>query len=347
MRIGTQLAYAGGFKDAVSQVVELEKIGIDVVAVAEAYSFDAISQLGYLAAKTSRVELLTGVLPIYTRTPALLAMTAAGLDYVSDGRFTLGLGTSGPQVVEGFHGVPFDAPLGRTREVVEICRAVWRRERLSYDGKHYQLPLPAERGTGLGKALQLINHPVRSRIPISIAALGPQNVELTAEIADGWQPVFFYPERAQEVWGDSLKSGTAKRDPSLGKLDVIVGASLAIGDDVEDRLAWAKPQLALYIGGMGARGRNFYHNLATRYGFGEVADRIQELYLAGRKAEAIDAVPDELVRNTSLVGPRGLVAERLAAYAEAGVTTLLVGPLTTEPDEALRYVEELRDLLPT
>ncbi|WP_420108274.1 LLM class F420-dependent oxidoreductase [Mycolicibacter arupensis] len=347
MRIGTQLAYAGGFKDAVGLVVEMERIGIDVVAVAEAYSFDAISQLGYLAAKTSRVELLTGVLPIYTRTPALLAMTAAGLDYVSDGRFTLGLGTSGPQVVEGFHGVPFDAPLGRTREVVEICRSVWRRERLSYDGKHYQLPLPAERGTGLGKSLQLINHPVRSRIPISIAALGPKNVELTAEIADGWQPVFFYPERAQEVWGDSLKAGAAKRDPALGKLDVIVGASLAIGDDVEDRLAWAKPQLALYIGGMGARGRNFYHNLATRYGFGEVADRIQELYLAGRKAEAIDAVPDELVRNTSLVGPRGLVAERLAAYAEAGVTTLLVGPLTAEPDEALRYVEELRTLLPT
>ncbi|TXI54567.1 LLM class F420-dependent oxidoreductase [Mycolicibacter arupensis] len=347
MRIGTQLAYAGGFKDAVSLVVEMERIGIDVVAVAEAYSFDAISQLGYLAAKTSHVELLTGVLPIYTRTPALLAMTAAGLDYVSDGRFTLGLGTSGPQVVEGFHGVPFDAPLGRTREVVEICRSVWRRERLSYDGKHYQLPLPAERGTGLGKSLQLINHPVRSRIPISIAALGPKNVELTAEIADGWQPVFFYPERAREVWGDSLKAGAAKRDPALGKLDVIVGASLAIGDDVEDRLAWAKPQLALYIGGMGARGRNFYHNLATRYGFGEVADRIQELYLAGRKTEAIDAVPDELVRNTSLVGPRGLVAERLAAYAEAGVTTLLVGPLTAEPDEALRYVEELRTLLPT
>jgi F420-dependent oxidoreductase-like protein len=347
MRIGTQLAYAGGFKDAVSLVVEMERIGIDVVAVAEAYSFDAISQLGYLAAKTSHVELLTGVLPIYTRTPALLAMTAAGLDYVSDGRFTLGLGTSGPQVVEGFHGVPFDAPLGRTREVVEICRSVWRRERLSYDGKHYQLPLPAERGTGLGKSLQLINHPVRSRIPISIAALGPKNVELTAEIADGWQPVFFYPERAREVWGDSLKAGAAKRDPALGKLDVIVGASLAIGDDVEDRLAWVKPQLALYIGGMGARGRNFYHNLATRYGFGEVADRIQELYLAGRKTEAIDAVPDELVRNTSLVGPRGLVAERLAAYAEAGVTTLLVGPLTAEPDEALRYVEELRTLLPT
>jgi len=201
MRIGVQLSYAGGFKEAAKQVVELERAGIDVVAVAEAYSFDAVSQLGYLAAKTSRVELVSGVVPIYTRTPALLAMTAAGLDFVSDGRFRLGIGTSGPQVVEGFHGVPFDAPLGRTREVVEICRAVWRRERVSYNGKHYQLPLPADRGTGLGKPLQLINHPVREVIPISIASLGPKNVELTAEIADGWQPVFFYPERAAEVTG--------------------------------------------------------------------------------------------------------------------------------------------------
>ncbi|MGV0627038.1 LLM class F420-dependent oxidoreductase [Mycolicibacter minnesotensis] len=347
MRIGVQLGYADGFRQAVTQAEELERIGIDVIAVAEAYSFDAISQLGYLAARTSRVELLTGVLPIYTRTPALLAMTAAGLDYVSEGRFTLGLGTSGPQVVEGFHGVPFDAPLGRTREVVEICRTVWRRERLRYDGKHYQLPLPAERGTGLGKPLKLINHPVRERIPISIAALGPKNVELTAEIADGWQPVFFYPERAAEVWGDSLKAGAAKRDRQLGPLDVIVGVSLAIGDDVEDRLAWAKPQLALYIGGMGAKGRNFYHNLATRYGYGEVADRIQQLYLSGRKAEAIAAVPDDLVRNTSLIGPRGMVAERLAAYAEAGVTTLLAGPLAAGPDEALRHIEQLRALLPS
>lgn len=344
MRIGVQLAYSGGFKEAAEQVVELERAGIDVVAVAEAYSFDAVSQLGYLAAKTSRVELVSGVLPIYTRTPALLAMTAAGLDFVSDGRFRLGIGTSGPQVVEGFHGVPFDAPLGRTREVVEICRAVWRRERVSYAGKHYQLPLPG--GTGLGKPLQLINHPVRERIPISIAALGPKNVELTAEIAEGWQPVFYYPERAAEVWGDALRAGAAKRDPALGPLDVMVGASLAIGDDVDDRLAWAKPHLALYIGGMGAKGRNFYHDLATRYGFGEVADRIQELYLAGRKTEAIDAVPDELVRQTTLIGPRGFVAERIAALAEAGVTTLLAGPLATEPAEALRFMEQLRASVP-
>ncbi|BDB40660.1 MULTISPECIES: LLM class F420-dependent oxidoreductase [Mycobacterium] len=346
MRIGIALDYSGGFHEAVDRVVELEKAGIDVVVVAEAYAFDAISQLGYLAAKTSTVELASGVLPIFIRTPTLLAMTAAGLDYVSDGRFQLGIGTSGPQVMEGFHGVEFDSPLGRTREIVEICRQVWRRERVEYVGKHYQIPLPADRGTGLGKALKLINHPVRERIPISIAALGPKNVELTAEIADGWQPVFYYPEKAAQVWGEALAAGTAKRDPALGPLDVMVGTSLAIGDDVDDRLSWAKPQLALYIGGMGAKGRNFYHNVATRYGFGEVADRIQELYLSGRKREAVEAVPDELVRGMSLVGPRGFIAERLAVFAAAGVTTLLVRPLTKESGEAVRYVEELLQLLP-
>lgn len=346
MRIGVQLSYAGGFKETVEQVVELEKVGLDIALVAEAYSYDAVSQLGYLAAKTDRIELGSGVVPIYIRTPALLAMTAAGLDYVSDGRFRLGIGTSGPQVMEGFHGVPFDAPLGRTREVVEICRKVWRREDLRHDGAHYQIPLPAGRGTGLGKPLHLINHPVRERIPISIAALGPKNVELTAEIAEGWQPVFFHPEKASEVWGPALAAGRAKRDPALGPLDVMVGASLAIGDDVEERIAWAKPVLALYLGGMGAKGRNFYHGLATRYGYGPAADRIQELYLSGRKQEAIAAVPDELVRAVSLIGPRGFVAERVAAFAAAGVTTLLVGPVTGDPREYVRYVEQLRELLP-
>jgi F420-dependent oxidoreductase-like protein len=341
MRTGIFLNYAGDFREAADQVVEFEKIGVDIALVAEAYSFDAISQLGYLAAKTSTIELGSGVVPIYVRTPTLLAMTAAGLDYVSDGRFRLGIGTSGPQVMEGFHGVPFDAPMGRTREVVDICRQVWRRENVAYDGKHYQIPLPADRGTGLGKPLHLINHPVRERIPITIAALGPKNVELTAEIAEGWQPVFFYPEKADSVWGDALRSGFAKRAPELGPLDVMVSASLAIGDDVEDRLAWAKPQLALYIGGMGARGKNFYHNLATSYGFGEVANQIQDLYLAGKKAEAIAAVPDELVRYTNLVGPRSFVKERLAAYAEAGATTLLVHPMAGEVAEQVRYVEEL------
>ena len=344
MRTGIFLGYAGGFKEAAEQVVELEKAGVDIALVAEAYSFDAISQLGYLAAKTSRIELGSGVVPIYTRTPTLLAMTAAGVDYVSDGRFRLGIGTSGPQVVEGFHGVPFDAPLGRTREVVEICRQGWRRERVIHDGRYSQLPLPADRGTGLGKPLKLINQPVRERIPITIAALGPQNVQLTAEIAEGWQPVFFYPEKADQVWGDALRAGFAKRDPTLGPLDVMVSASLAIGDGVDDRLAWAKPQLALYLGGMGARGKNFYHALATRYGFGEAADRIQDLYLAGRKQEAVAAVPDDLVRCVSLVGPRGFVKERLAAYAEAGVTTMLVHPLGADERESMAFVEELLTL---
>ncbi|KDP04369.1 F420-dependent oxidoreductase [Mycobacterium avium subsp. hominissuis 100] len=346
MRIGIALNYSGGFHEAVDRVVELEKAGIEVAVVAEAYSFDAISQLGYLAAKTRTVELASGVLPLYIRTPSLLAMTAAGLDYVSDGRFRLGIGTSGPQVIEGFHGVPFDAPIGRTREIVEICRMVWRRERVQYAGRHYQLPLPPDRGTGLGKPLHLINHPVRERIPISIAALGPKNVELTAEIAEGWQPVFYLPDKAGSIWGGALAAGAAKRDPALGPLDVMVHASLAIGDDVDQRLAWVKPQLALYIGGMGAKGRNFYHNLATRYGFGEVADRIQELYLSGRKQQAIDLVPDELVRGMSLVGPRGYVAERMAAFAESGVTTLLLSPLAADRDEALGFVEQALQLRP-
>ena len=344
MRIGIALDYSGGFHEGVDRIVELEKAGIDVAVVAEAYSFDAVSQLGYLAARTNTVELASGVFPIYIRTPSLLAMTAAGLDFVSDGRFHLGIGTSGPQVMEGFHGVEYDAPVGRTREVVEICRQVWRRERVHYAGKHYQIPLPADRGTGLGKPLQLINHPVRERIPITVAALGPKNVELTAEIAEGWQPVFYLPEKADSVWGEALAAGAAKRDPALGPLDIMVHASSAIGDNVEERLAWVKPQLALYIGGMGAKGRNFYHNLATRYGFGDVADRIQELYLSGRKREATDLVPDELVRGMSLVGPSGFVAERLAAFAEAGVTTLLVSPMAADAEESVHCVEELLQL---
>ena len=346
MRTGVFLSYAGGFHEAAEHVAVLERQGVDIVLVAEAYSFDAVSQLGYLAAKTSTIELGSGVVPIYTRTPTLLAMTAAGLDYVSDGRFRLGIGTSGPQVMEGFHGVPFDAPLGRTREVVQICRQVWRRERVSHQGKNYQIPLPPGRGTGLGKPLKLINQTVRERIPINIAALGPKNVELTAEIAEGWQPVFFYPERADDIWGEALRAGKAKRDSQLGDLDVMVGVSLAIGDNVEDRLQWAKPQLALYIGGMGAKGRNFYHNVATRYGFGEVADRIQDLYLSGRKVEAIAAVPDELVRNVSLIGPRGYVAERIAAFAEAGVTTLLATPVAADGAEYVDFVEQFLQLLP-
>ncbi|NLV77788.1 MAG: LLM class F420-dependent oxidoreductase, partial [Rhodococcus sp.] len=275
MRIGMGLNYSAGFAETAAEVTDLERAGLDILFVPEAYSFDAVSQIGYLAAKTSRVELASGIFQLYTRTPALTAMTAAGLDYVSDGRFVMGIGASGPQVIEGFHGVPYHAPLGRTREIVEICRKVWRREKLEYQGKYYQLPLPEDRGTGLGKPLKLINHPVRERIPIVIASLGPKNVAMTAEIAEGWEPIFYFPEKAADVWGESLAKGKAKRDPALGDLQIYVQAALAIGDDVDHMIDWVRPTLALYIGGMGAKGKNFYNDLAVRYGYAEEAERIQ------------------------------------------------------------------------
>jgi F420-dependent oxidoreductase-like protein len=345
MRIGLAINYAGGFREVAAEVADLERAGLDIVFVPEAYSFDAVSALGYLAASTDRVELASGILQLYTRTPTLTAMTAAGLDYVSDGRFTLGLGASGPQVIEGFHGVPYDAPIGRTREVIEICRQVWRRETLKYQGKYYTVPLPPEQGTGLGKPLKLINHPVRERIPILIAALGPKNVELAAELAEGWQPIFYLPEKAQDVWGDALAAGKAKRDPALGKLEVYAGPTLAIGENVEPLREFVKPHLALYIGGMGAKGKNFYHTLATRYGYGPQADRIQELYLSGDKEGAAKAVPDELVRDVNLIGTREFVKERVAAFREAGVTTLNVAPIAGTAAERVKLIEELRGLV--
>ena len=296
MRIGIQASYSGGFQETAAEIRDLESAGLDVAVVAEVYTFDAVSQLGYLAAVTERVELLSAIFPIYSRTPALTAMTAAGLDFVSGGRFTLGLGASGPQVIEGWHGVPYDAPLQRTREIVEICRQVWRRERLDHAGKKYTVPLPADQGTGLGKPLKLINTPVRERIPVMLAALGPKNVELAAEIAEAWEPIFFCPEKAASVWGDSLAAGKAKRDPALGELQVITGVPVAIGDDVEPLLEFVRPALALYIGGMGARGKNFYNDLAVRYGYEAEAKTIQDLYLDGKKDEAAAAVPIELVR---------------------------------------------------
>ena len=204
MLISTQMGYAGGIKESVDQIVALEQAGLDMVWVAEAYGVDAVSVMGYLAARTERVEIASGILPIYTRTPTLLAMTAAGIDLLSDGRAVLGLGASGPQVIEGFHGVVYDRPLGRTREIVDICRQVWRREVVTHDGPSYTIPLPPEQGTGLGKALKMITHPVRDRIPIYVASIGAKNVQMTAEVADGWLPIFFVPEKAADVWGLSL-----------------------------------------------------------------------------------------------------------------------------------------------
>ena len=344
MKLGMMLSYAGGFKEAAAEAVLLEKAGLDIVWVPEAYSFDAVSQLGYLAAVTERVQIGSAILPLYSRTPALLAMTAAGLDFVSDGRFVLGLGASGPQVVEGFHGVPYDRPLARTREIVDICRRVWRREVLTNDGI-YQLPLPAEKGTGLGKALKLINHPVRPRIPIYLASLGDRNVELTAEVADGWMPMLYIPERAPAVWGRALAAGTARRAVELGPMETVAGGMVGMVDDPAQArgiLDLARPMVALYVGGMGARGRNFYNALVRRYGFEAEAEVVQELYLAGDKQKAADAVPAALLEGTNLVGPEGHVRDRIAAFAEAGVTTLNVIPVASDK---VRLVEQLRNIV--
>jgi F420-dependent oxidoreductase-like protein len=342
MRVGMSLNYAGGFAETVAELGDFERAGLDIVFVPEAYSYDAVSQLGYIAAKTSRVEIASGILQLYSRTPALTAMTAAGLDYVSDGRFTLGIGASGPQVIEGWHAVPYDAPVGRSRELIEICRMVWRRERLEYHGRYYTIPLHG--GTGLGKPLKLINHPVRERIPIVLAALGPKNVELAAELAEGWEPIFYVPEKAASVWGDALAAGTAKRDPALGKLDVAAQAPLAIGDDVTGLRDFARPFFALYIGGMGARERNFYNDLARRFGYGAEAAAIQDAYLAGRKDEAAGLVPAELLERTSLIGPEGYVRDRLSALRESGVTTLNVTPLAPDHAGRVALIELIRDL---
>ncbi|MFE6487873.1 LLM class F420-dependent oxidoreductase [Streptomyces sp. NPDC057757] len=347
MRIGMRLEHTDGFAESVEELPDLERAGLAIVFVPELYGFDAVSRLGYIAARTERLELASGIMQIYSRTPTLTAMTAAGLDAVSGGRFTLGVGVSGPQVIEGFHGVPYDAPLGRMREVVEICRRVWRRELLVHDGRHYQIPLPEERGTGFGKPLKLLNRPPRERVPIMIAATGPKNVALAAEIAEVWEPIFFHPEKAKEVFGAALAAGLAKRDPVLGRLRVCVDVPVAFTDDVPDALEAARARLAFYIGGMGARGRNYYNDLARRYGYEAEAKLIQDLYLEGHRAEAVACVPTELAEAVCLVGPPERIAERITAFAEAGVETLCLSPVgRTGMDRAgrLRLVERVAEL---
>ena len=347
MKLSMMINYSGGFKEAVQRVVELEKAGLDQVWIAEAYSFDAISQVGYLAAKTERVEIGTGIVNVFTRTAALMAMTAAGCDYVSDGRFILGLGASGPQVIEGFHGVPFEKPMQRIKEYIESCRMIWRREKFDYQGQTFQVPLPAGEGTGLGKPLKLINHPVRADIPIWWASLKDRSVEATAEIADGWLPIMFIPEKYHSVWGPQLKAGLAKRDPSRPRLDIAAGGMLAIdeslvGDARTKLLDMARPNMALYVGGMGARGKNFYNDIACAYGYDKEAAEVQDLYLDGKKDEAAAALPGEWLELANLVGPRSYVKERVGAFKEAGVTVLSVNPVG--PD-AVRTMETLRQIV--
>ncbi|MGE2836870.1 LLM class F420-dependent oxidoreductase [Mycobacterium sp. SMC-4] len=345
MRIGTVLDFGRPMSVVGDEIAAWEEAGLSSVTLGEAYSLDAPTQLAYLAARTHSVELATGVLPLDTRTPTLIATTAAGLDYVSAGRARLGLGPSGPQVVEGFHGLPFTDIPGKTRETIQICRSVWRRETLQHQGRHYQIPLDPSRGTGLGKPLKLINRPVRDRIPVSIAALGPRMVELTAEIAEGWEPIFFYPEKLQDVWGEALARGNAKRSADLGPLEIIARVPLAVVDgDASSWIDAAKPQLALYVGGMGSREQNFYNRLVAAYGFAEEAAVIQDHFLAGRYAEAAAAVPDELVHATALIGDVDRIRQRLVILRDAGVTLVNVTPMATDPIERLEAVKAVAAL---
>jgi F420-dependent oxidoreductase-like protein len=341
MKLSTAVRYTGDPRDAAKRAKDLERAGIDMIWAAELYSFDAVSILGYLAGQTERVELGSAILPIYSRTPTLTAMTAAGLDAVSNGRFVLGLGASGPQVIEGWHGVPYTEPLRRTREIIDICRMVWKRERVEYDGHAYQLPLPPDQGTGLGKPLKIINHPVRPNIPVYLASLGEKNVQMTAEIADGWLPAFFHPDKAKQVWGDDLAAGASRRAADLGPLEIVAGGSVAICDEDAARKIRdaARPMTALYVGGMGARGRNFYNNVFRRYGYEKEAEEIQNLYLEGKKQEAEALVPDDYLAATAMVGDEGHVRERIEAFRAAGVTRLTVNPIGDDP---LGLIEKVR-----
>lgn len=341
------ISYSGDFHADVRRVQELEAAGLDLVWVPEAYSFDAVSQLGYLAARTSTIQIGSGIMNVFSRTATCMAQTAAGLDYVSGGRFVLGLGASGPQVVEGFHGVPYEKPMARIRDYIDVCRMTWRRERVVYDGQAVQIPLPEGQGTGLGKPLKLINHPVRADIPIFWASLMGLSVTATAQHADGWLPIFFDPEKFHSVWGDELEKGRAARDPSLGELQISAGGMVAIGDELTGEVAervldLARPNVALYVGGMGARGQNFYTTICQKYGYVDEAIEIQDLYLSGRKDEAAAKVPTAMLHGTNLVGPAGHVRERIAAYRDAGVTHLSVTPVGGDP---VRTVEQLRALI--
>jgi len=318
----------------------LEAAGIDVLWVAELYGLDGVSLMGFLAGVTERVQIGSSILTFYSRTPTLLAMSAAGVDALSGGRCILGIGASGPQVIEGFHGVAYEAPVGRTREVIDICRKVWKREPTSYSGRYYTLPLPEGQGTGLGKPLRMIDHPVRDRIPVYVAAIGPANVELVARTAEGWIPIFFWPEKAGEVWGGALDAGRSNRDPELGELEIVAGGTVIIGDAVEHLRESARPNLALYIGGMGARGRNFYNDLAGRYGYEKEAAAIQDAYLDGRKDEATALVPEGLIEATTLIGPAGFVRDRVAAYRAAGVSVFNVNTPGPDAEATIAQVRE-------
>ncbi|MGO8947611.1 MAG: LLM class F420-dependent oxidoreductase [Ktedonobacterales bacterium] len=340
MRLGLNLGYWGGQpSDATPLVLAAERLGFDSIWTAEAYGSDALTPLAWMGALTQRIKLGSAILQIPARTPAMAAMSAATLDLLSKGRVLLGLGVSGPQVVEGWHGQPYGKPLERTREYVEILRMIWaRKDPLNYQGKEYHIPI--EGGTGLGKPLKLTIHPFRPRIPIYLAAIGPKNIELAGEIGDGWLPIFYSPAREANLL-PLLDEGLAKRKTGAEPaepFDIAPTVHVVVGDDVDACRATLKPQLALYIGGMGARGKNFYNDLACRYGYQAAAKEIQDLYLDGKKKSAAEAVPDELVDEVALCGPRERIAGLLEPWKKSRATTLICG--TTQP-EALQIMADL------
>lgn len=337
MRLGLNLGFLTSQRlDPTPLAREADRLGYDSIWVAEAWGSDAVSVLAWIGARTRRALLGTAILQIPSRTPALAAMTAATLDRLSGGRLLLGLGVSGPQVVEGWHGVAYGRPLTRAREYIEILRAAWKRDGpLTFEGEEYTLPTRG--GTGLGKPLKLMFPPLRPDIPVYLAALGPRNVALAAEIADGWLPIFFSPERS-DVFAEALAEGSARRDPDRSPLEVAPTVMVALGEDLSRCWDAIRPTLALYIGGMGAKGRNFYCDLACRYGYEAEALRIQQLYLSGKKKEAVAAVPDALVDEVSLCGPPSRIAERLGAWRESGVTKLIC---TIEDVATLRTMADL------
>jgi F420-dependent oxidoreductase-like protein len=334
MRLGFYMGYAPpgtNPTELITMAQEAERLGYDSAWAAEAWGTDAVTVLSWLAATTTTLKVGSAIMQIPGRSPANAAMTAATLDLMSGGRFLLGLGTSGPQVVEGWHGQAWGKPLTKTREYVEIVRQILRRETLEHHGEHFDIPYAGAGSSGLGVPLKLMARPLRAEIPIYLAALSPKNVELAAEIADGWLPIFFSPERFDELFRPRL---AAARDG----FDVAPSVQVIVDDDVQAARDALKPLLALYVGGMGARGANFYNAVAVRYGYEREAAEIQELYLGGKKREAIAAVPDALVDDVALVGPRERIRDRLEAWRESGVTTLLVA---TRQPEAIRVMAEL------
>ena len=325
MKLAIGIGYSGGRVELpIDMVQRAERLGYDSVWSAEAYGSDAVTPLAYLAATTSRIKLGTGILQIPARTPAMCAMTMSTLDALSGGRVLVGLGMSGPQVIEGWHGMPYSRPAARIREYVEILHKIWdRREPVAFDGKVYRLPYQGDDASGLGKPLKSILH--SRRIPVYLATMKPLSIRITAELADGWLPIWFSPYRMSMFTAD-LEKGFARsgNGKSLDTFDIVAGCTVVIGDDVEACLAQLKPTLALYVGGMGAKGRNFHNEMVSKYGYADVAAEIQDLYLAGRKQEATDLVPDELCDEISLCGPPARIRERFGAWQQAGVKTMMV-----------------------